>query len=87
MITGYKTHYNLGNKRGTKMKIILSDDNKKFLEDNIFKIDYQHSYSDDEYLESLDALYFQEVSFVDIDDKKSNQFAKIADIVAEQGEA
>lgn len=68
------------------MKIILNDYDKKFLIDNNFNIDYEKDYTDDEYLEVLDDLYFQEISNVDIDEYKTNRFADIADIVFKLGE-
>lgn len=68
------------------MKIILNDYDKKFLIDNDFSIDYEKDYTDDEYLEVLDDLYFQEISNVDLDEYKANRFADIADIVFKLGE-
>lgn len=65
------------------MKIILDYKDMKFLEENNFKIDYEKDYTDDEFLKILESLYFQEISFVDADENKANQFADIADKVAE----
>lgn len=65
------------------MKIILDYEDIKFLEDNDFKIDYEKDYTDDEFLKTLEDLYFQETSFVDVDENKANRFADIADKVAE----
>lgn len=65
------------------MKIILDYEDIKFLEDNNFKIDYEKDYTDDEFLKILEDLYFQETSFVDVDENKANRFADIADKVAE----
>ncbi len=65
------------------MKIILDYKDMKFLEENNFKIDYEKDYTDDEFLKILESLYFQETSFVDVDEDKANQFADIADKVAE----
>lgn len=64
------------------MKINLSEKDKKFLKENNFNIDYDLDYNDDEFLEILDKLYFQEVSYVEVDDVKANIFADIADKVA-----
>lgn len=64
------------------MKIILDYKDMKFLEENNFKIDYEKDYTDDEFLKILESLYFQETSFVDVDEDKANQFADIADKVA-----
>lgn len=64
------------------MKISLNYEDRKFLEENNFNIDYERDYTDDEYLKILDDLYFQETSFVEIDETKSNRFADIADKVA-----
>ncbi|WP_138159254.1 hypothetical protein [Peptoniphilus catoniae] len=65
------------------MKIILDNEDIKFLEKNNFKIDYEKNYTDDEFLKILEDLYFQETSFVDINENKANRFADIADKVAE----
>lgn len=65
------------------MKIILDQEDIKFLEKNNFKIDYEKDYTDDEFLKILEDLYFQETSFVDINENKANRFADIADKVAE----
>lgn len=65
------------------MKIILNSEDMKFLEENNFKIDYEREYTDDDFLRILEDLYFQETSFVDIDENKANRFADIADKVAE----
>lgn len=65
------------------MKIILNPEDMKFLEKNNFKIDYEKNYTDDEFLKILEDLYFQETSFVDVDENKANRFADIADKVAE----
>lgn len=65
------------------MKIILNPEDMKFLEKNNFIIDYEKDYTDDEFLKILEDLYFQETSFVDIDENKANRFADIADKVAE----
>lgn len=64
------------------MKIILNYEDIKFLEDNDFKIDYNKDYTDDEFLKILEDLYFQETSFVGVDENKANRFADIADKVA-----
>lgn len=64
------------------MKIILSDEDKRFLKENNFTIDYDKNYNDDEFLKVLDELYFQETSYVEIDEKKANKFADIADRIA-----
>lgn len=65
------------------MKIILDHEDMKFLEENNFKIDYEREYTDDDFLRILEDLYFQETSFVDVDENKANRFADIADKVAE----
>ena len=65
------------------MKIILDYEDMKFLEKNNFKIDYEKEYTDDEFLKILEDLYFQETSFVEVDEKKANRFADIADKVAD----
>lgn len=65
------------------MKIILNSEDMKFLEENNFKIDYEREYTDDDFLKILEDLYFQETSFVDVDENKANRFADIADKVAE----
>ncbi len=64
------------------MKIILSDEDKRFLKENNFTIDYDKHYNDDEFLKVLDELYFQETSYVELDEKKANKFADIADRIA-----
>lgn len=64
------------------MKIILNPKDMEFLEENNFKIDCEREYKDDDFLEILEDLYFQEASFVDVDEKKANRFADIADKVA-----
>lgn len=68
------------------MKIILSDHYKKFLEENDIIINYEHDYSEEEYEELLDELYFNEVSNVEYDNHKAAIFAKIADAVYNLGE-
>jgi hypothetical protein len=65
------------------MKIILDYKDIEFLEKNNFKIDYEKDYTDDEFLKILENLYFQEISFVDVDENKANRFADIADKVAD----
>ena len=50
------------------MKITLNNSDKDFLKSNSFEI--------------VDDLYFLEVSNVEIDDKKANRFADIADKIA-----
>lgn len=65
------------------MKIKLDENDRKFLKMNNFKIDYDKDYSDDEYINILDELYFQETSYVEIDEDRANKFADIADKVAE----
>lgn len=65
------------------MKLIIDHEDMKFLEENNFKIDYEKNYTDDEFLKILEDLYFQETSFVDVDENKANRFADIADKVAE----
>ena len=67
----------------TKMKLIIDNEDMEFLEENNFKIDYEKNYTDDEFLKILEDLYFQETSFVDVDENKANRFADIADKVAE----
>lgn len=64
------------------MKVILSDEDKRFLKENNFTIDYDKNYNDDEFLKVLDELYFQETSYVELDEKKANKFADIADRIA-----
>lgn len=65
------------------MIIILNDIDKKFLRDNNFRIDYDKDYGDDEFLKLLDDLYFQEISYVGIDETKAKRYADIADKIAE----
>ncbi len=65
------------------MKLIIDNEDMEFLEENNFKIDYEKNYTDDEFLKILEDLYFQETSFVDVDENKANRFADIADKVAE----
>lgn len=65
------------------MKLIIDNEDMEFLEENNFKIDYEKDYTDDEFLKILEDLYFQETSFVDVDENKANRFADIADKVAE----
>lgn len=67
------------------MKIKLDKNDMNFLKANNFDIDYEKDYSDDEFLEVLENLYFQETSYVEVDDSKSNRFANIADKIAELG--
>lgn len=64
------------------MKIALNNSDKDFLKSNSFEIEYEKDYSDDEFLKILDDLYFLEISNVEIDDKKANRFADIADRIA-----
>lgn len=53
------------------MKIKLNISEKKFLKENNIDIEENKEYSDDEYIDFLELLYFKEVSYVDIDEKKS----------------
>lgn len=61
------------------MKLILNHEDMKFLEKNDFKIDYGKDYTDDQFFKILEDLYFQETSFVDVDENKVNRFADIVD--------
>lgn len=67
------------------MKIDLNSSDKLFLKNNHFIIDYEKNYTDEEFLNLLDDLYFQEISYVEVDDEKARRFADIADIVAKLG--